>query len=88
MVTIFEFIMDGYRASYAMGYGSSGTWNPGYWCQGSGTHFGDKEGKPAQYPLTRHKNGCNFLFWDGHVEFLNPTIDSNFTGKFLYNQEN
>ena len=87
MVTICEFVMDSYRSIYAMGYGSTGKWNLGYWIEGTGSNFGPTA-THAQYALNRHKNGNNFLFWDGHVEFLNSTKISGFTGKYIYNQEN
>jgi prepilin-type processing-associated H-X9-DG protein len=86
MVTICEFIMEAYRASYTQGYGSSQIWNLNYWAEGTGSNFGTS--KPSQYILTRHKTGSNFLFWDGHVEFLNPIKISGFTGKYIYNQGN
>lgn len=83
MITVFEFIMNSYRVEYASGYGSSGIWNMGYWAGGTNSNFTPDKG--GQYALVRHKTGCNFLFWDGHVAFMNPHKDSKFTSKYLFN---
>ena len=37
------------------------------------------------YPLFRHKTGQNWLFWDGHLEFINKYHVTNFDYKYLYN---
>ena len=86
MVTIFEFIMEGYRTCYSQGYGSSGKWNMTYWAAGSNSNF-SITGKKSQYALTRHVTGCNFLFWDSHVEYFNPQRKSNFGSTYLYNKK-
>lgn len=88
MVTICEFATDAYRSMYAMGWGNS-LWNLGYWIEAkdSDTNFGPNATNKWQYILYRHTTGSNFLFWDGHVELINPLRTTGFIGKHLYNKK-
>jgi len=86
MLTIFEFIMEGYRTCYSQGYGSGGKWNMTYWAAGTNSNF-SITGKKSQYALTRHVTGCNFLFWDSHVDYFNPQRRNNFGSTHLYNKK-
>ena len=85
MVTICEMILNSYVMSSAQGYGSGGKWNLNDFCKNQ-TNFNPVSGAhKSGGPLYRHKTGSNFLFWDGHVEYLNPTKQSNFVSKYMYN---
>lgn len=87
MVTIFEYMLESYRTSYAQGYGSGGKHNMTYWAKGTNANFIKDGTYPSQYALYRHETGANFLCWDGHVEFTNPIKDSSFTMNRLYNKK-
>ena len=85
MVTICEMILNSYVMSSAQGYGNGGKWNLNDFCKNQSNFDPVSGAHKSGGPLYRHKTGSNFLFWDGHVEYLNPTKQSNFVSKYMYN---
>ena len=81
MVIVYEMALASYRASYSQGFSNNTKDNMAYWVKGTNSFAKSKN----EYTLGRHKNGANFLFWDAHVEFLNPLLDSSFFSKHFAN---
>ena len=77
-VTVWEFTMDAYRADQAIGQTS-------IWCSERGST------KPTPDMIThghfRHKTGENYLFWDGHVSYMDRLKDDKFWSTYLFNQQ-
>ena len=82
-VTIYEMALASYRASYTQGISDSTKDNLSYWCKGTQSF----KASANEYTLGRHKTGANFLFWDGHVAFMNPLKDSSFASKYMSNKK-
>ena len=70
IISIYEMAYNGHLMSKLSGY-SGGTVINDY-CKGQNTFKLSDGANNVGHPLYRHKTGSNFLFWDGHVEYLNP----------------
>ena len=83
MVAIYEMVLAAYAVDTAHGYGNDGKWNMNDFCKGQNSF--SSTSKEGQHTLYRHRNGTNFIYWDGHVSFVNPLKDSKFISKHFYN---
>ena len=76
MCMIWEYTLDGYQVNFAMGQGT--TWV---------SELGSPKPEPnnIQHARFRHKTGENYLFWDGHVTYMDRLKIPNFHYKYMWN---
>ncbi|MBR2510152.1 MAG: DUF1559 domain-containing protein [Lentisphaeria bacterium] len=86
VVTIYEMIYNSYLMSVLTGYSNTTKYIINYYCNGSQGFKLGSGGEEVGNPTYRHKTGSNFLFWDGHVEFLNPLKNSTFHATYMLNR--
>ena len=73
---IWEYTVNSYRADYAIG---------------QTTAWVSDKASPAvqpgniQHALFRHKTGENYLFWDGHVSYMDRLKSADFYFKYMFN---
>ncbi|MBQ9335771.1 MAG: DUF1559 domain-containing protein [Lentisphaeria bacterium] len=78
MVTIWEHIYDAYRAPSVQAVNNK--WYVTYAFTRSRAPLGDPKN-----PNSRHKTGGNYLFWDGHVQYLDGWKIPDFVSTYFYN---
>ena len=77
-VTLWEQIYDGYRAAGVQAVNNINYVDYAFTL--SRAPFGDPKN-----PNSRHKTGANYLFWDGHVQYLDGWKIPDFVSKYFYN---
>ena len=78
MVTLWEHVYDAYRAPSVQAVNNK--WFVTYAFTWSRAPLGDPKN-----PNSRHKTGGNYLFWDGHVQYLDGWKIPDFVSKYFYN---